>query len=327
MKVALSGSIITLLLTASAAGAQAQETTPPGPIQVAQPRLAVVIRHAGGASAESAQELQEVMIAALSGRKEVSLLGGEELLELAELKNGDALNRCLSEPACAEPLRSRLQIRFLVLGKIDKTRTHYEFVIERFASSPEPWTRVLKVPVEQGLDGLLDPIYSTASSMPLDDAAAPSPQPEPTADLTPEPEPEPAQPGPAQPARPAPRRGLSAWGYGAIGAGGLSLVTLGLGLYQHRQADNAQAQFKAEDQSDPNLTPERVRQLQGDYDDSAQLANIFYGASIGTGVLALGLLTVELLQGDAEEPATSLRLHLSPWLGPAQAGAGISGSW
>lgn len=324
MKVALSGSIIALLLTASAAGAQAQEATPPGPIQVAQPRLAVVIRHAGGASAESAQELQEVMIAALSGRKEVRLLGGEELLELAELKDSDALNRCLGEPACAEPLRSRLQIRFLVLGKIDKTRTHYEFVIERFASSPDPWTRVLKVPVEQGLDGLLDPIYSTASSMPLDDAVALQPEPPP---VEPEVEPEPAQPEPAQPARPAARRGLSGWGYGAIGAGGVSLVSLGLGLYQHRQANNAQNTFDAEVQDDPNISPERARQLQGDHDDSAQLANIFYGAAIGTGVLAAGLLTVELLSDDSAEPSPRQSLRVSPWLGDGQVGAGLSGSW
>jgi len=319
--------IVTLLVLLPLPAAHSQDSAD-------APVFAVVVRSTGDANDETARDLQEILIAAFSGRGHFRMIGKDELLVQGGFAGDAPLVTCLIDEACVSGLRQRLNIKVLVLGKIDSSATHHEFSIERFSDLPDPYTKVVKVKQAAGIDGLLDALYSIAEEMPLED---------PRATVTPTPvEPdvkqdtgtsgdvhtEPLTPvRPADPRPPVEQGGLGAPAWLSIGSGVLSLASLSVALYFNGQvidakdelsSDIAAAEIRAGGAQ--GLSRARAKRLEGTVNDNAVFANVFYGVSAGMVSLSALFAFLEVVATDEDAPAGAT---LSPILAPDLAGAAL----
>ncbi|MEO1269508.1 MAG: hypothetical protein AAFX99_15585 [Myxococcota bacterium] len=320
--------LITLLLGAPASPAWGQEE--------ADPKLAVVIRHTGQADAQLARDLQEVMVAALSDREGYLLVGKEDLQAQAGFASENEMISCLVDTACEEELRSRQNIKILLLGTIDQSQTHYEFSVQLIRDSGGEYSKIFRVPQSEGLDGLLSTLFEIAAELPIDEGPIPvvvkdpKKDPPPPDKLPKEDTPPPRETPPIE--EPAV---LGALGYTGIGALGVSVGSLVVGvIFNLQHQDTIQSQQDAIDGAPTiaggagGVTRADAQQREQDANDSARAANIFYGISIGTAVVGAALLALDLVDGSGEtNPPAAGDVRLSPWVSGDSAGSALEISW
>ena len=297
-----------------------------------KPTFAVVVRHTGEASSDDARDLQEILIAAFSGRGEFQLIGKGELAVKAGIDEGDeeTLIKCLINTPCVDKMRRDQNIKYLVLGKIETSSTHHEFSIERFSDLPEPYTKVVKVPLEDGVDGLLDALYSIAAEMPLDDVKPASP-PEKSVEGEVKNATNKSSPVVVAPPKEKPLdttdRGLGIPGYAAIGLGVVAGATLGGGLIFNQRVVDAKEQLQTSIDGTntragaaQGLTRSEAKRLETEANDNATFANVFYGISLGAAISSGVLVFIEVASGDQESPSTSAAKGLRPDIGADRVG-------
>ena len=290
------------------------------------PKLAVVIRHTGEADALLARDLQEVMVAALSDREGYLLVGKEELQAQANFKSENDMISCLVDTACEEELRTRQNIKVLLLGTIDKSETHYEFSVQLIRDTGGEYSKIFRVPQDEGLDGLLSRLFDIAAELPIDEGPIPvvvkDPK-KPGDTTTPPPEDPKTSPPPA----------LGPLGYVGIGGLTLSAATLGVAIFFNldRESSVQTLQDEIDASTEVNggaqgVTRARAKELEGDANDSAKRANLFYGLSFGAAVVGATLLTIDLLDDNAEaNPGGQVRV--SPWASEEGAGSALEFTW
>lgn len=308
-------SLLVALGVALAVFSTASTATAQDPGDGVQPKLAVVVIPRGTADDDLARDLQEVLIAALSSRGGLRLMGKEEVRDQAGYADLATLEDCLGRVDCVQTLETEQGISALVIARITQSKTSYQFAATVTRPGSDDTHFAFEIPTGDGVDGLLDRLYEFAADIDLgsEHRAAPLslPPQEDTHDEPPAAEPPPLLGTVGLVGLVSAVSGVVALATGAV----FNVIAVSTADALERDIDQAPVRSGGAQ----GVTRARAKAAEADANDAAALANVFYT----TGLVGLGagviMLTVDSLT--AGEPES--QLTVGPWIAPNGSGATI----
>jgi hypothetical protein len=250
------------------------------------PRVGVIVLSTGDTPTSAADNLTEVIIAAISQMGRYEIVGKEEFQSILGVQSEKRSLTCLHDTTCLSKVGIVLGIDEVVIGNVSERANVWSLVLDRVDVRRSKLIRHLFYDTDEGEEALLASVFGLADD--LFAQAAPEPEPKPP------PEPPKAVAPPPTSARKSPTMRYAA--YAAIGLG----VTLGAvatvyGLRVRNSAAEVTGRCCIEGAGARqiyDMTREEALSTQDDVESFTAVANVLYGgsvAAIGVGV-ALWLL-------------------------------------
>ena len=259
--------------------AQAQDAKPP------RTRAAVLVLRAGDASSALADNLTEILIAAISKLDRFEIVGKEEFQAILGVQSEDRALTCLHDTTCLSKVGLELGIQEVIVGNVSKRGAVHSLVLDRVDVQQAKVLRHVFHEDPTG-EGLVDSLFALAEQLFEDEAAAA------------------AEPSRVPDARQAPGTARSA-ALGAWATAGVGVVATGVALFYGIRVRNAAAEVTGRccvhgvgDREVYNLTRVDALQVRDDVASWSLTANVLYAV----GAVALG---------------TSAWLFVSPSASPA----------